>query len=139
MNYQVAKPFASGTYKKITDCIIVKEAKDEDEKVIYQLLSALYPKKLILENHEWAEYLWRKDLNIWDTEELCKDIESKLNWSNLSLENIETNEWYNNFLTHVSNYDERFLKEHALLPNMNGLLLKRMLLISSKENMLLPL
>ena len=52
-------------------------------------------------------------------------LSKEANWNKLNLVNIDLSVWYNDFLQHVSKYNELFLKEHALLPNMNGDLLKK--------------
>jgi hypothetical protein len=125
LKYAVVEPYQTVDYKKLSDCIIVKEAKVENETAVYGLLSTLYSDKLVKDNHEWAQYIWKEGLNSWDTEDLCKNIEEKKNWSNIVLEGITVTDWYNKFLTHVSSYDERYLKEYTLLPNMNGDFMKK--------------
>lgn len=113
------------SHKKLGDCIIVNEQVQEDEEKIYQLLQFIYPSKLVKDNHEWASFLWKEGLSIWNTELLCSDIEQKGNWNNISLIGAELSAWYNEFLSHISKYNELLLKEYALLPNMNGVLQKR--------------
>ena len=126
LKYAVVKPYEGETYKKLTDCIIVKETKVEDEKVVYGLITSLYPATLVAENHKWAEVLWRDDLRVWATKELCDDIESKGEWNRIEITDGDSlSGWYNKFLKHVSEYDVRLLKDKALLPNMNGVMLKR--------------
>lgn len=88
-------------------------------------MTSLYPSKIVSDNHEWSILLWKSGLNLWATEDLCADIESKENWSCIKLVNTTLPIWYNQFLQYVSNYDVRYLTEHALLPNMNGYLLKK--------------
>ena len=123
--YPVVKSFNDDGYKKLGECIIVKEAKEENEQNLFSLLSPLYPDKLARENQEWAQYAWKGEADIWGTEELCEDIEGKKNWENISVEGIELSTWYNQFLQYIVRFNELLLKEHALLPNMNGNLLKR--------------
>ena len=126
LKYPVVEPFANKEYKKLADCIIVKEAKNENENEVFSLLTSLYPDKLIKDNHEWSQFVWKEGLDTWNTEDLCKNIEEKNNWNNITLEEgVTVTDWYNKFLTHVQTYDERYLKEYALLPNMNGELKKR--------------
>ena len=126
LKYAVVKPYEGETYRKLTDCIIVKETKVEDEKALYGLISSLYPTALVAENHEWAEVLWRDDLRVWSTKELCDDIESKGEWNRIEITDGDSlSGWYNKFLKHVSEYDVRLLTDKALLPNMNGVMLKR--------------
>lgn len=125
LKYSVVEPFKTGENKKLSDCIIVKETKTENETELFTLLSTLYPDKLIKGNHEWAQYVWKDGLDTWNTEDLCKNIEEKKNWGNILLEGITLTDWYNKFLAYVLTYDERFLKDYALLPNMNGDFLKK--------------
>ena len=89
------------------------------------MLQSLYPSKLVKNNHEWSTFLWKDGLAVWNTEMLCSEIEKVANWNKLNLVNTDLSVWYNDFLTHVSKYNELYLKEHALLPNMNGDLLKK--------------
>lgn len=123
--YPIVKSFNDACYKKLEECIIVKEGKESDESALYEILAALYPTKLVAENHEWASQIWKSGIDLWNTEDVCSDVESKLNWSNIILTGKSLGEWYNEFLKHVASYDERLLKEHALLPDMNGLLRKK--------------
>lgn len=125
LKYEVVKAYNSSVYKKLSDCIIVKERTIENEDIVYSLLASLYPDKLVAENHEWSLQLWRSDINLWATEELCTDIENKQNWSNLVLVTETLTSWYNKFLKYISEFDIRLLSEHALLPNLNGRLLKK--------------
>ena len=125
LKYPVVEPYKPGDYKKLSDCIIVKETKVENETEVFSLLSYLYSGKLVKGNHDWAQYVWKEGLNTWNTEDLCKNIEEKKNWNQIVLEGITLNDWYNKFLKHVFAYDERYLKEHALLPNMNGEFMKK--------------
>ena len=125
LSLPVVNSWDGTTAKKLSDSIIVKEKTQEYEVTVYGLIKPLYPSNLISENHEWASRLWKEDLNLWNTEDLCSDIESKGNWSNIKLEGETLSVWYNNFLKHVSEYNELLLKDYALLPNMNGDLLKK--------------
>ena len=123
LKYPVVEPYANKELKKLADCIFVKESKNENE--VFSLLTSLYPDKLIKDNLEWSQFVWEEGLDIWNTEDLCKNIEEKNNWNNITLEEgVAVTDWYNKFLTHVQTYDERYLKEYALLPNMNGELKK---------------
>ena len=125
MQYPVADAQDGSGYKKLEDCIIVKEPVQENEGKLYGLLQSVCPSKLVKDNHQWADYLWKEGLSVWNTETLCCEVEQKANWNSLNLVNIDLSVWYNDFLQHVSKYNELFLKEHALLPNMNGDLLKK--------------
>lgn len=125
LKYDVVKSYDGSTYKKLSECIFVKEAIQENETSVYSLLASLYPSKIVADNHEWSIQLWKSGLNLWSTEDLCADIESKENWSSINLVNATLPIWYNRFLQHVSKYDVRYLTEHALLPNMNGKFLKK--------------
>ena len=125
LQYPVAEAQDGSGYLKLEDCIIVKEPVQENEDKVYSLLKTVYPSKLTKNNHEWSNYLWKEGLSIWNTETLCSEIEQKSNWSNLTLTGTDLSLWYNDFLAHVSKYNELFLKNYALLPNMNGELLKK--------------
>lgn len=123
LQYPVVEPYANKELKKLADCIFVKESKNENE--VFSLLTSLYPDKLIKDNLEWSQFVWEEGLDIWNTKDLCKNIEEKNNWNNITLEEgVAVTDWYNKFLTHVLTYDERYLKNYALLPNMNGELKK---------------
>ena len=123
LKYPVVEPYANKELKKLADCIFVQESKNENE--VFSLLTSLYPDKLIKDNLEWSQFVWEEGLDIWNTEDLCKNIEEKNNWNNITLEEgVAVTDWYNKFLTHVQTYDERNLKKYALLPNMNGELKK---------------
>lgn len=123
LKYPVVEPYANKELKKLADCIFVKESKNENE--VFSLLTSLYPDKLIKDNLEWSQFVWEEGLDIWNTKDLCKNIEEKNNWNNITLEEgVAVTDWYNKFLTHVQTYDERYLKNYALLPNMNGELKK---------------
>ncbi len=125
LKYEVVKSYNNASYKKLSDCIIVKAANPDDENKVYSLLTSLYPDKLVNENHKWSLHLWRSDLNLWSINELCADIESKENWSAIPIVSENLANWYNQFLKYISDYDIRLLSEYALLPNMNGDLLKK--------------
>lgn len=123
LKYPVVEPYANKELKKLADCIFVKESKNENE--VFSLLTSLYPDKLIKDNLEWSQFVWEEGLDIWNTKDLCKNIEEKNNWNNITLEEgVAVTDWYNKFLMHVQTYDERYLKNYALLPNMNGELKK---------------
>lgn len=125
IKYPVADAQDGSGYKKIEECIIVKEPVKENENKLYNLLQSLYPSKLVKDNHEWSDVLWKDGLAVWNTEMLCCEVEKVANWNKLNLVNTDLSVWYNDFLKHVSKYNELFLKDHALLPNMNGELLKK--------------
>lgn len=125
LKYDVVKLYDGSTYKKLSDCIFVKEPIQKNEDSVYSLLASLYPSKIVSDNHEWSILLWKSGLNLWATKDLCADIESKENWSCIKLVNTTLPIWYNQFLQYVSNYDVRYLTEYALLSNMNGYLLKK--------------
>jgi hypothetical protein len=125
LKYPVVEPYSGNEFKTLSECIIVKESKAENETEVFNLLSSLYPEKLIKDNHNWAQFVWKEGLNTWNTEDLCKNIQEKKTWNALSLVETTLSDWYNKFLSHVYSYDERLLKEYALLPNMNGDLLKK--------------
>ena len=123
LKYPVVESYANKELKKLADCIFVKESKNEND--VFSLLTSLYPDKLIKDNLEWSQFVWEEGLDIWNTKDLCKNIEEKNNWNNITLEEgVAVTDWYNKFLTHVQTYDERDLKKYALLPNMNGELKK---------------
>lgn len=123
LKYPVVESYANKELKKLADCIFVKESKNEND--VFSLLTSLYPDKLIKDNLEWSQFVWEEGLDIWNTKDLCKNIEEKNNWNNITLEEgVAVTDWYNKFLTHVQTYDERCLKKYALLPNMNGELKK---------------
>ena len=124
LDYPVVKAYRGERMLQLSESIIVKDTK-EAEPLLYNLLSSLYPSKLAVNNHEWATYIWKDQLRVWNTEDLCKDIENKSNLSNIQLTDKSINNWFNEFLGYVVEYDERFLKDYALLPNMEGSFLKR--------------
>lgn len=125
IKYPIADVQDGSGYKKLGECIIVKEPIREYEGKVYNLLQSLYPSKLVKYNNEWSNVLWKDGLAVWNTEILCGEIEKVANWNKLNLVNTDLSVWYNDFLKHVSKYNELFLKEHSLLPNMNGDLLKK--------------
>lgn len=123
--YDVVKSYDGGIYKKLSDCIFVKETTLENESSVYSLLASLYPSKIVADNHEWSIFLWKSGLKLWSTEDLCADIESKENWDSINLVNTTLPVWYNKFLQYVYNFDVRYLTKYAVLPNMNGKFLKK--------------
>ena len=125
LKYPVVMSYDRTKVMPLSECIIIKETKEEDEDVLYDLLTELYPSRLVIDNHEWASILWKSGLNLWDTNDFCEDIEKKSNWGSISLASKSIKVWYNELLQYVQDYDERLLKDHALLPNMNGELLKK--------------
>ena len=54
--YPVATSFRDGTRIKLSDAIFIKAPKEEEISA-FSLLRALYPDKLVKENHEWSELL----------------------------------------------------------------------------------
>jgi hypothetical protein len=118
---------------KLSECIIVKEKKKESEETLFSLLSSLYPDKLVADNDKWSQMLWSDDsIKLWNTEDVCKDIESKATLDSINVISNEHRvtdsyklEWYNRFLEFISSQNELFLKEYALLTNMNGVFLKK--------------
>lgn len=125
LKYPVVKPYEGSYYKLLEDCIIIKEDKEENEETLFDLLTYIYPEKLAEDNHNWAQCLWKKDLQVWKTEDVCNDISEYENWDNISLTDTTLSNWYNDFLAHVRSYDASLLDEYALLPNMNGDLLQK--------------
>lgn len=126
LKYAVVESYDGTNFKLLTDCIIVKESKIENENSVFNIISKLYPQQLVKNNHDWAQYVWKDGLNTWGTKDLCSNIESYSNWDSIPItENTELSIWYNDFLAYINLYDELLLKEHALLPNMNGLFLKK--------------
>lgn len=125
IKYPIADVQDGSGYKKLDECIIVKEPDKENEDKLYFLLQSLYPSKLVKDNHEWSIVLWKDGLAVWNTKMLCGEIEKVANWNKLNLVNTDLSVWYNDFLKYVSTYEESFLKEHSILPNMNGELLKK--------------
>ena len=105
------------------------------------MVSDVYPDSVVANNRQWAHALWKDDsdtMNVWGLNEFCDDIQSKESLSGLVLseptptkeeeprssEQIKL-EWYNRFLLFVSKENELLLKDYALLPNMNGVFLKK--------------
>ncbi len=125
MQYPVVDAQDESGQKKLQECIFVKEPVQENEDKVYHLLQSIFPSMLVKDNHEWAACLWKEGLSLWNTELLCGEIEQKANWKKINLIDADLFVWYNDFLNHVLKYNELFLKEHALLPNMNGELLKK--------------
>lgn len=124
--YPVVQSSEDGLYKLLSECVVVKETKQSDEDAVLTMLSDLYPDKLLQDNHEWAQRLWKDSAEIWCIDDLCKNIEEKGNWNEICLrEGVVLAEWYNKFLSYVYNRNELLLKKYALLPNMNGDLLKK--------------
>ena len=127
------------SYGKLSDCIFVKEKKSENELTLYNLISEIYPNQLVIDNKDWAHSLWKEEnstIKVWGAKEFCADIEAKLSIFGLSLydsvddesegvHELRKFEWYNRFLKYVTEVNELLLKEHALLPNMNGIFLKK--------------
>ncbi len=124
LKYPIAKAYRNESMLNLSDCIIVAEKK-EFETALYSLLTSLFPSNIVTDNHEWAQFIWKDQLRVWTSEDLCKVIESKENLTNIQLADRTVIDWYNAFLDFIAKYDERLLKEYALLPNMNGLLLKK--------------
>ena len=125
IQYPIAEAQDGSGYKNLLNCLFVKEPVRENEDRLYSLIQSLFPSFLVKNNHEWTDYLWNEGLPIWNTKALCTFVETIANWNKLKLFNISLNKWYNEFLGHIMKYDELLIKEHALLPNMNGDLLRR--------------
>ena len=127
-SYPIVTPFStSERFLRLSDCIIAKESKQESEYILFNLLTSLYPEKLVADNNKWAHMLWKDDdMKLWTTEDICADIEAKGSMDSLDV--VSGNDkfaWYNSFLAFVLSQNELLFKEHALLPNMNGEFLKR--------------
>ncbi|MBD5132407.1 MAG: hypothetical protein HDT28_07480 [Clostridiales bacterium] len=119
---------ADGEKIRLTDAIIIKESKNEDEKELLNLVAQIYPSEVLEDNHKWAEEIWNNgDLRVWNLEDFCRHIsETYSNWKNIPLvsgEDIST--WYNAFLSVVAKRNDSLLSEYALLPDINGTLHKR--------------
>ena len=129
-DYPISKPYRvtdTCRYRKLSDCVIVKEEKKESEDVLFDLLTSLYPDKLISDNSKWAHMLWKDgDIRLWNVEDVCKDIESKGSLDSLSLSlEVDVLTWYNKFLAFVQNQNKLLFENYALLPNMNRTFMKR--------------
>lgn len=127
-SYPIVTPLStSGTLLRLSDCIIIKESDQESEDTLLNLLTSLYPEKLVADNSKWAHILWKDDkIRLWTTDDVCADIEARSSMD--SLDDVSDNDkfvWYNNFLAFVLSQDELLLKKYALLPNMNGTFLKK--------------
>ena len=105
IKYPIADVQDGSGYKKLGECIIVKEPIREYEGKVYNLLQSLYPSKLVKYNNEWSNVLWKDGLAVWNTEILCGEIEKVANWNELNLVNTDLSVWYNDFLKHVSKYE----------------------------------
>jgi hypothetical protein len=125
LKYPVAKAFNGTGLKKLSDCLLIKERNLNDETTLHSLIAYNYPEYLILENHEWTSLIWDEGLHIWNTVEFCKQIESKKEWSQIPLGDKPLAEWYNAFLLYIKGFNEHLMTEYALLPNMEGVLLKK--------------
>ena len=138
--YPIART-RNGEFKNLSNCIFVKETKEETETTLYGLISEIYAEELVSENRQWAHALWKDEsstLKVWALDDFCADIESKATLSDVVLSKVASDrnedsnsldaqklEWYNRFLKFVAQENELLLKEHALIPNMNGLFLKK--------------
>ena len=141
--YAIVK-MSDGSFQKLSECVFVKEKKEDKEDALFTLVSDVYPNKVVADNKQWAHSLWKEEsgtLKLWGLEEFCEDIQAKEKLSGIELsvptskENSEpcTSEqiiqdrlsWYNRFLKFVSDENELLMKEYALLPNMNGDFLKK--------------
>lgn len=125
IQYPIAESQDGSGFKKLIECIILKEPVKENEDKLYSIMQSLYPSFLVKNNHEWAKYIWNEGLSVWNTNTLCAVVATIANWNKLVLFNNSLPNWYNEFLEHILGYNELLLKEYALLPNMNGDLLKR--------------
>lgn len=127
-SYPIVTPLStSGTLLSLSDCIIAKERNSESEDTLLNLLTSLYPEKLVADNSKWAHILWKDDeMKLWATDDVCADIESRRSMDFLNIvSGSDKFEWYNKFLAFVLSQDELLLKKYALLPNMNGTFLKK--------------
>lgn len=128
-------------FRKLSDCVFVKENKEDKENALYELISEVYPERVADNNREWAHALWKDDsdvLKVWGLDEFCEDIQSKERLDGVCLLEQTLNEegnlpsreqlkldWYNRFLKFVTEENELLMKDYALLPNMNGVFLKK--------------
>ena len=128
-SYPIVTPFlsTSGALLRLSDCIVAKENNQESEVSLLNLLTSLYPENLVTDNSKWAHSLWKDDeIKLWTTDDICADIAARNSID--SLYEISDNDkfaWYNKFLAFVLSQDELLLKKYALLPNMNGMFLKK--------------
>ena len=128
-------------FRRLSECVFVKENKEDKENALYALISDVYPEKVVIDNRQWAHALWKDDsdaLSVWGLNDFCEDIQSKEKLSGIVLSEPAQNEhgepcsseqlalgWYNRFLKFVSEENELLMKDYALLPNMNGVFLKK--------------
>ena len=127
-SYPIVTPYSTyGTLLRLSDCIIAKESNQESEDTLLDLLTSLYPEKLVADNSKWAHLLWKDDeMKLWTTDDLCVDIEAKGTMDFFDIiSDCDKFAWYNKFLSFVAAQDEILFKKHALLPNMNGTFLKK--------------
>ena len=119
-----------GLFRRLSECVFVKENKEEKEYALYALISEVYPERVIANNREWAHALWKDDsdvLNVWGLDEFCEDIQTKEKLSGIVLSEPTLNEeddscspeqfrldWYNRFLQFISEENELLLKESLL-------------------------
>ena len=76
-------------FRKLSECVFVKENKEVKEKALYELISEVYPERVVANNREWAHALWKDDsdvLNVWGLDEFCEDIQSKEKLSGIVLD-----------------------------------------------------
>lgn len=127
-SYPIVTPYStSGTLLRLSDCILAKESNQESEDTLLDLLTSLYPEKLVADNSKWAHLLWNDDeMKLWTTDDLCVDIEAKSSMDSFDvIPGCDKFAWYNKFLSFVATQDELLFKKYALLPNMNGVFLKK--------------
>ena len=127
-SYPIVTPLStSGTLLRLSDCIIAKESNQKSEDTLLDLLTSLYPEKLVADNSKWAHILWKDDeIRLWTTDDVCADIEARSSMDSLDVvSDSDKFVWYNKFLAFVLSQDELLLKKYALLPNMNGTFLKK--------------
>lgn len=118
----------SGKRIRLSDSIIIKESKDNDEKILYRLVSRIYPDVMLSANHAWASVIWKDDdIRVWGIEDFCENISSTYsNWQKIpNLSEDERVEWYNDFLSLVKEYKKSLLTDYDILPDMNGNLHKK--------------
>ena len=111
----------------LKDSIIVRGSSADKEVELFDIVSKIYPKSVLIDNHSWASIIWKdQDIRVWELEDLCKHIsENFKNWTyipNLSTDALAY--WYNRFLSVVVAQKEHLLKEYALLPDIYGYLHK---------------
>lgn len=127
-SYPIVAPYStSGTFLRLSECVIAKEDNQESENKLFDLLTPLYSEKLAVDNSKWAHILWKDDeMKLWTTDDVCADIEAKGSMDTLDFVSDSGKfTWYNKFLEFVLSQDEFLFKKHAILPNMKGMFLRK--------------